>query len=136
MLGLYNSHPVVTYLAPVTLAACGGRLEEKVPGYGEFTYGDAVRIYLWNKHGYDIPGLSKTDQANLSELVMSDPQLQTYAETLNVISKQDTYVEPGKGWDGGNIKTDTISVLEKFDFLICVFVDISPPSIASYPYVN
>ncbi len=25
---------------------------------------------------------------------MSDPQLQAYAETLNVISKQETYVNP------------------------------------------
>ena len=39
---------------------------------------------------------------------MSDPQLQAYAETLNVISKQDTYVDPGQGWEGGNIKTDLI----------------------------
>ena len=83
------------------------KLRKKTPD-GDYIFEDAVRIYLWNKHGYDIPGLSKTDQANLSELVMSDPQLQAYAETLNVISKQDTYVEPGKGWDGGNIKTDLI----------------------------
>ena len=41
---------------------------------------------------------------------MSDPQLQAYAETLNVISKQDTYVDPGKGWEGGNIKIDLIAV--------------------------
>jgi hypothetical protein len=83
------------------------KLRKKTPD-GDYIFEDAVRVYLWNKHGYDIPGLSKTDQANLSELVMSDPQLQAYAETLNVISKQDTYVEPGKGWDGGNIKIDLI----------------------------
>jgi hypothetical protein len=83
------------------------KLRKKTPD-GDYIFEDAVRVYLWNKHGYDIPGLSKTDQANLSELVMSDPQLQAYAETLNVISKQDAYVDPGKGWDGGNIKTDLI----------------------------
>jgi hypothetical protein len=83
------------------------KLRKKTPD-GDYIFEDAVRVYLWNKHGYDIPGLSKTDQTNLSELVMSDPQLQAYAETLNVISKQDTYVDPGKGWDGGNIKTDLI----------------------------
>jgi len=83
------------------------KLTKKTPD-GDFTFEDAIRVYLWNKHGYDIPGLSPTDQTNLSELVMSDPQLQAYAETLNVISKQDTYVDPGKGWEGGNIKTDLI----------------------------
>jgi len=74
----------------------------------DFTFEDAIRIYLWNKHGYDIPGLSKTDQQKLVDLVTQDPALQNYAETLNVISKQDTYVSPGQGWEGGNIKIDLI----------------------------
>jgi hypothetical protein len=83
------------------------KLKKKTPD-GDFTFEDAIRVYLWNKHGYEIPGLSKTDQANLSELVMGDSRLQAYAETLDVISKQDKYVEPGKGWEGGNIQTDLI----------------------------
>ena len=83
------------------------KLTKKTPD-GDFTFEDAIRVYLWNKHGYDIPGLSPTDQNNLSELVMNDPSLQAYAETLNVISKQDTYVDPGQGWEGGNIKTDLL----------------------------
>ena len=37
---------------------------------------------------------------------MSDPQLQAYAETLNVISKQETYVNPTDGWNGGDIRVD------------------------------
>ena len=83
------------------------KLKKKTPD-GDFTFEDAIRVYLWNKHGYEIPGLSKTDQANLSELVMEDSRLQAYAETLDVISKQDTYVEPSKGWEAGNIQTDLI----------------------------
>jgi len=75
---------------------------------GDFTFQDAIRVYLWNKHGYTIPGLSATDQTQLSELVMSDPSLQAYAETLNVISKQDTYVDPGPNWETGNIRIDLV----------------------------
>ena len=37
---------------------------------------------------------------------MSDPSLQAYAETLNTISKQDAYVNPTQGWEGGDIRTD------------------------------
>jgi hypothetical protein len=81
------------------------KLRKKTPD-GDFTFEDAVRIYLWNKHGYDIPGLTLTDQQNLVDLVNSDTQLQNYAEALNIISKQDTYVDPGNGWEAGNIKTD------------------------------
>jgi len=75
---------------------------------GDFTFQDAIRVYLWNKHGYDIPGLTKTDQAKLVELVMNDADLVQYAETLNVISKQDTYVDPGPSWETGNIRIDLI----------------------------
>ena len=37
---------------------------------------------------------------------MSDSELQTYAETLNVISKQETYVKPTENWEVGDIRTD------------------------------
>tara|TARA_Y100000593_G_scaffold63253_1_gene116942 strand:- start:1123 stop:8775 length:7653 start_codon:yes stop_codon:yes gene_type:complete len=75
---------------------------------GDFTFQDAIRVYLWNKHGYTIPGLSNTDQASLVELVMSDSQLKAYAETLNVISKQEAYVDPGPNWETGNIRIDLV----------------------------
>jgi len=81
------------------------KLTKKTPD-GDFTYQDAIRVYLWNKHGHRIPGLTKTDQQNLVDLVMADPELQVYAETLNIISKQDTYVSPTESWEGGDIRTD------------------------------
>ena len=81
------------------------KLKKKTPD-GDFTYEDAIRVYLWNKHAYDVPGLSNTDKTNLSDIVLSDPELRAYAETLNTISKQDTYVDPGEGWEGGNIRID------------------------------
>ena len=83
------------------------KLRKKTPD-GDFTFEDAIRVYLWNKHGYDIPGLSPTDQQNLVDIVTSDSELRSYAENINIISKQDTYVDPGQGWEAGNIKTDLI----------------------------
>ena len=75
---------------------------------GDFNFSDAIRVYLWTKHGHKIPGLTETDQAKLTELVQSDPQLQAYAETLNTISKQETYVAPGQAWEMGNIRIDLV----------------------------
>ena len=75
---------------------------------GDFTFSDAIRVYLWTKHGHKIPGLTETDQAKLTGLVQSDPQLQAYAETLNIISKQETYVAPGQAWEMGNIRIDLV----------------------------
>ena len=73
---------------------------------GDFTFEDAVRVYLWDKHGLDIPGIAPTDQKKLVEAVMMDQKLRMFAEVLNVISKQDEYIAPYDGWEGGSIKTD------------------------------
>ena len=81
------------------------KLNKKTPD-GDYTYQDAIRVYLWDKHGYSIPGMSKTDQKKLVELVKSDGDLQVYADTINQISRQDTYVSPTEGWDSGDIRMD------------------------------
>ena len=81
------------------------KLTKKTPD-GDFTYQDAIRVYLWNKHGHKVPGLSPTDQAKLTKLVTDDSELQAYAEILNTISKQNTYVSPTESWEGGDIRTD------------------------------
>ena len=81
------------------------KLNKKTPD-GDFTYQDAIRVYLWDKHGYDIPGLSKVDQQKLVDLVMSDRELQNYAENLNIISKRDNYVKPSEGWEVTDIRMD------------------------------
>ena len=83
------------------------KLTKKTPD-GDFTFQDAIRVYLWDKHGYDIPGLSKTDKADLVEIVTNDSELQAYADALNIISKQETYVDPGPNWETGNIRIDLI----------------------------
>ena len=81
------------------------KLTKKTPD-GDFTFQDAIRVYLWNKHGHNIPGLSKTDQQALVDIVTSDSQMQTYAETLNIISKQEAYVNATENWESGDIRTD------------------------------
>ena len=81
------------------------KLTKKTPD-GDFTNQDAIRVYLYDKHGHKVPGLTKTDQQKLVDLVTSDPELQVYAETLNVISKQDAYVNPTESWEAGDIRTD------------------------------
>jgi hypothetical protein len=82
-------------------------LAKKTPD-GDFTYQDAIRVYIWSKHGYKIPGLSPIDQKSLSEIVESDIELKTYADLVNEISKQETYVDPGPNWETGNIRIDLV----------------------------
>ena len=74
---------------------------------GDFTYGDAVRVYLWNKAGFDIPGLTKTDKQKLIDLVNSDQELKTFADKVGKISRiEEGYIEPSDHWIAGDIRQD------------------------------
>ena len=76
---------------------------------GDYTNEDAIRVYLWDKFGLEIPGMSKTDQKNLVEFVKSDPEIQEFADKLGRISKDEKgYVQPSDNWDAGGIKYDLI----------------------------
>ena len=83
-------------------------------GYNEFTYDSAVRVYLWNKAGFEIPGLSKRDQTELVKKIKENPKLKLYADSLSAISKlKDGWVKPGESWLGGNIPTDISDINQK-----------------------
>ncbi len=82
-------------------------------GVGPYTKSHAVRVYIWNKQGMDIPGLSKRDQNALVKAVESDPELTAFADNVIVIQKDGQYPSPGNGWSGGNISTDILSGLDK-----------------------
>ena len=80
---------------------------------GDYTYGDAIRVYLWDKSGLMIPGLSKTDQAKLVAIVKSDESLKAFAENLEVLAMQeDGYVKPSDEWLVGDIKTDLMNAAQ------------------------
>ncbi len=76
-----------------------------------FTNEQAVRVYLWNKVGEKIPGLSKTDLKELSDIVEKDPKLKVFADEILSITKGDGYSKPGEGWANGTITTDLVDIL-------------------------
>jgi len=76
-----------------------------------FTNEQAVRVYLFNKMGYDVPGLSKTDLQELIDAVNSDGLLKAFADQLMNVTKGDGYAKPGQSWLAGTITTDLIDVL-------------------------
>jgi len=83
------------------------RFTKKTPD-GDFNVEDAIRVYLWDKHGHTIPGMSAKDQAKLVEFVKQDTDLKNYAENLNLVSRLEKYVPPTDGWDAGNIRIDLL----------------------------
>ena len=69
-----------------------------VPGTS-FTAEMAARVYLWNKSGLDVPGLSKQAKRKLLSYVNANTDLRNFADnTANITKNQDGYVKPREYW--------------------------------------
>ena len=81
-------------------------LGEKIDGTN-FTYDHAVRVYLWNKAGYEIPGMAEGTKNKLLEAVDGYPDLKSFAESLGKITKvQEGYPDPNADWVAETIISD------------------------------
>jgi len=76
-----------------------------------FTNEQAVRVYLFNKVGHEVPGLSETDLKELIDIVNSDGKLKAFADQILSVTKGDGYVKPAQEWLAGTITTDLIDLL-------------------------
>ena len=88
------------------------KLSKTIPGT-EFTYDQAIRVGLWTKAGYEIPGLSKRDIKKLNDVVNKDPEINLFNEAALLISKQDKWVEPSAYWDSESLISDLNNLTEK-----------------------
>ena len=82
-------------------------LRKKVPGE-PFTREQAVRVYIWNQQGMEVPGISETDLKDLTEFVEKNEDLKSFANQLIYIQKGDQYAKPKEGWPAGTITTDLL----------------------------
>ena len=80
----------------------------------EFTLDNAIRVYLWNKAGFEIPGLSKRDTENLVARVEADAVTKAFADALGLISRQEKgYSKPGENWNTETIAYDLQNIATK-----------------------
>jgi hypothetical protein len=70
----------------------------------------AVRVYLWNLLGVEIPGMSKSDQKKLVAIVDANPDLKKFAAQVKVILGG-TYPDPQGDWLAGTLTTDVINMI-------------------------
>ncbi len=82
-------------------------LKETVPGTS-FTYDTAVRVYLYNKAGYEVPGMSSENVQKLVEAVEANNDLLTLASGVNAIvgNSDGNYMQPDNDWLGSTILSD------------------------------
>jgi hypothetical protein len=85
-------------------------LNKKIPTKGKtnFTYDQAVRAYLMDQSGFDLSeaGLSKRDAKLLVDTIKNDPIMTSFAQGLQLITKQDTWLSPNGGFDVQTIQSD------------------------------
>jgi len=82
-------------------------------GVGPYNKSQAVRVYLWNKQGMEIPGMSQADIDALVEAVSTDFELQQFADNIQLIQKDQQYPAPTAYWIAGDIKSDILTSLDK-----------------------
>jgi len=76
----------------------------------DYTYDQAMRVYLWNKAGFEVPGLSKRDLAALTSIIQNDHKLRAYADAIGLISKKENgYSKPKDYWLAESIASDLLS---------------------------
>ena len=75
-----------------------------------FTNDVAVRVYLWNLMGVEIPGMSKSDQKALVAIIEANPDLKKFATQVKVILGG-TYPDPKGDWLAGTLTTDVINMI-------------------------
>ena len=77
-------------------------------GYdSDFTVQQAIRVYLWNKNGMEVPGLSQRDLKTLVDFVESQNDIKAFADNLGLITNQEQgYLEPSEYWMVENIQSD------------------------------
>ncbi len=82
-------------------------LKKIVPGTS-FTYDTAIRVYLFNKAGYNIPGMSPENVQKLIEAVEANNDLIVLASGINaIVGRPDgKYLEPGNNWLAETILSD------------------------------
>ena len=87
-------------------------LAKKIRG-SDYTYDQAIRVYLWAKSGQEIPGISKRDQKQLVKIVRDNVDLLGFADGLLLLSKKEEWVQPGEYWMVGSILKDLNEIGEK-----------------------
>ena len=83
--------------------------------YGNFTFDQAIRVYIMDKYNIETPGISKRDKAALLKIVKSDQRLVDYGDRVSKITGLDEgYIIPDDtSWLASTIEMDLKTVNNK-----------------------
>ena len=86
----------------------------KESDYKYYTNDAAVRVFMWTRLGYDIPGINAADKKALINAVLKDKDLLKFAEELiSVPNKKESWLQPKDAWTASTIEMDLQEILSK-----------------------
>ena len=71
-----------------------------------YTNEQAMRIYIYNKYGYEVPGMSFEEVTAIAEAVAADSEMAAFADLMDKAMKMDFYVQPRLGWNASSFNGD------------------------------
>lgn len=74
---------------------------------------NAIRVYIWSRKGYEIPGISTDEIQKAQSFVVKNGLAREVALEIMKITDLHGHVTPGKHWNGGGIVGDIIDSLKK-----------------------
>ena len=83
----------------------------KNAGNTNYTNETAIRVWVWNQQGMEIPGLPDGDKNTLVNYVNNNKDFIDFGNQLIQINKAEGYTKPGKNWNVGTITTDLLENL-------------------------
>jgi len=88
------------------------KLGKKIPGMA-YTHDQALRVYLWNKAGYEIPGLTRKQEKEIVQFIQNDADLLAYANSALKVSQRKEWSKPDDYWNVQTILSDLNNFTEK-----------------------
>jgi hypothetical protein len=82
--------------------------------YKFYTIDSAVRVYIWDKLKYDIPGLYDKDIIELVKIVESDPALKKFADQMSRFPRRgESWRKPEANWAAGSLEYDLQQTIDR-----------------------
>ena len=82
-------------------------------GKSGFNYDHALRVYMWNRQGIEVEGLSKRDTKLLLDAIAKNPELINLADAFLIVARKTEWPAPKEYWEGGSILGDLNGITEK-----------------------
>jgi len=112
----YSSERVrmLRQFADVRKAFKGITSKLKAEAFPGMSVENAIRVYIWTRLGYEVPGINQDLEIQAKKYVVSNGLAREMAFEVMKITELHGHVEPkGKDWDAGGLIGDIIDSLKK-----------------------